>query len=72
MSLENVAKTINNYSGELDVILGNSYLLQGILNDKLGKRNDAIESYKSCIELDNFSIAMQKAKKYVKRSYSEI
>ena len=71
-SLENVAKTINNYSGELDVILGNAYLLQGMLYDKLGKRNDAIESYKSCIELDNFSIAMQKAKKYVKRSYSEI
>ena len=34
---------------EFDVILGNAYLLQGMAYDKLGKRNEAIESYKNVL-----------------------
>jgi len=71
-TLENVTKTINNYSGELDVILGNAYLLQGMAYDKLSKRDKALKSYNNCIDLNNFSNSMKKAKKYLERSYSEI
>ena len=71
-TLKNIKKTINEYSGEFDVILGNAYLIQGMAYDKLSKRDKALESYNNCIELNNFSIAMDKARKYLKRSYSEI
>ena len=71
-SLKNVKKTIKNYAGELDVILGNAYLLEGMAYDKLSKRIKAKQSYRKCIELKNFSIAMKKAEKYLERSFSEI
>ena len=44
-------KTIKNYAGELDVILGNAYLLEGMAYDKLSKRIKAKQSYRKCIEL---------------------
>ncbi len=71
-SLKNVKNTIEDYSGELDVILGNAYLLEGMVYDKLSKRIKAKQSYRKCIELKNFSIAMKKAEKYLERPYSEI
>ena len=71
-SLKNVRRTIKNYSGELDVILGNAYLLEGMVYDKLSRRKKAQQSYRKCIKLKNFSIAMKKAEKYLERSYSEI
>ncbi len=69
-SLKNVKNTIRDYAGELDIILGNSYLLEGMVYDKLNVREKAKESYRKCIELKNFSIAMKKAEKYYERSYS--
>ena len=69
-SLKNVKNTIRDYAGELDIILGNSYLLEGMVYDKLNVREKAKESYRKCIELKNFSIAMKKAEKYLERSYS--
>ncbi len=71
-SIENLQITIKNYAAELDVILGNAYLLQGMAYDKLSKRKKARKSYLKCIELKNLSIAMKKAEKYLERSYSEI
>lgn len=71
-SLKYVKKTIDNYSGELDIILGNAYLLQGMAFDKLSKRKNAIESYQKCVKLKNFSNAVKKAEKYIERSYSEV
>ena len=63
---------IDNYSGELDIILGNAFLLQGMAYDKVNKRTEARESYNNCIDLDNFSFAIIKAKKYLEIPYSEI
>ena len=71
-SLERVVKTIDTYSGELDIILGNAYLLQGMAYDKVNKRNKAKISYNNCINLNNFSSAMIKAKKYLEQPFSEI
>ncbi len=71
-TLKFVSETIENYSGELDVILGNAFLLQGMAHDKLNQRDEAKVSYKNCIDVDNFSSAMVKAKKYLERTYSEI
>ena len=57
---------IDNYSGELDVILGNLYLLNGKLNDIVNNRDDAVRYYKLCRNLDNFSYASKEAIQYIK------
>ncbi len=63
--------TIENYSAELDIVLGNAFLLQGMSYDKLYKRSKAKESYYNCIYLDNFSGSINQAKLYLKRPYSD-
>ena len=68
--LESIDPAINNYSGELDIVLGNSYLLQGMANDKLYRRDEARNSYNHCIALDNFSSSIKLAKKYLNQPYS--
>ena len=57
---------IDNYSGELDVILGNLYLLNGKLNDIVNNRDDAVKYYKLCRNLDNFSHASKEAIQFIK------
>jgi len=69
-TLSLVENTIKNYTGELDIILGNAYLLEGMANDKLSRRSQARESYNNCIELENFSMAVQLSKKYLNQPYS--
>ena len=51
-------KAIENYSGELDIILGNLFLLKGKVFDLQGDRRNAIEYYKKCIGLNNLSSAI--------------
>ena len=62
--LLSVNKTISSYSAELDIILGNAYLLQGKAYDKLDQRLKAKSSYEACINLNNFSSSMNEAKQY--------
>lgn len=69
-SLSLVSEAINNYSAELDVVLANAFLLQGKCFDKLGKRREAKESYRMCIELNNLTDAIFKSKKYLKIPYN--
>ena len=57
---------IDNYAGELDVILGNLYLLNGKLNDIVSNRDNAVKYYKLCTNLDNFSYASKEAIQYIK------
>ena len=66
-----VKKTIEDYNGELDIILGNAYLLEGMANDKLDKRNNARNSYNNCIELENFSMAIELSKQYLNQPYTK-
>jgi len=70
LALTHVQETINNYSGELDVILGFAYLLQGQIQDLTGDRAGAKTSYRSCLDLDNFSSAMSSANQYLNRPFS--
>ena len=67
-----VTEAIEDYSAELDIILGNAYLLQGMCYDKLYERGNAKGSYINCIALDNFSGSMIKAKEYLKKPFSGI
>ncbi|MFL2983262.1 MAG: hypothetical protein ACJZ12_02605, partial [Candidatus Neomarinimicrobiota bacterium] len=67
-----VSEAIHDYSAELDIILGNAYLLQGMCYDKLQERGSAKGSYKNCIALDNFSGSMKRAKEYLKQPFSGI
>ena len=68
-ALELLDNTIETYTAELDIILGNAYLLQGMTYDKIEDRSKAKESYYKCIALDNFSGAMDKARYYLKQPY---
>ncbi|MBI89135.1 MAG: hypothetical protein CMG60_03525 [Candidatus Marinimicrobia bacterium] len=65
-ALELVNAAIKNYSAELDIILSNAYLLQGMIYDKINERAKAKESYRDCIGLDNFSYSIEKAKLHLK------
>ena len=69
-ALEQVNKTIDEYTAELDIVLGNAYLLQGMCYDRLDQRGKAKGSYKDCIALDNFSGSMKIARDYLKKPFS--
>ena len=69
-ALEQVNKTIDEYTAELDIVLGNAYLLQGMCYDRLDQRGKAKGSYKDCIALDNFSGSIKIAKDYLKKPFS--
>ena len=64
-----VNKTIVSYAAELDIILGNAYLLQGMIYDIIDERGKAKQSYYDCIALDNFSSAMERSKEFLEIPY---
>ena len=66
-----IDRAIENYSGELDVILGNLFLLKGKVFDLQGDRRNAIEYYKKCIGLNNLSSAIKDSKQYLKEPYTD-
>ena len=66
-----IDSAIENYSGELDVILGNLFLLKGKVFDLQGDRRNAIEYYKKCIGLNNLSSAIKDSKQYLKKPYTD-
>ena len=68
-ALDLLSFTIENYSAELDIVLGNAFLLEGMSHDKLYNRSKAKESYYNCIYLDNFSGSINQAKLYLKKPY---
>ena len=69
-ALEQVNKTIDEYTAELDIVLGNAYLLQGMCYDQLDQRGKAKGSYKDCIALGNFSGSIKIARDYLKKPFS--
>ena len=66
-----IDSAIENYSGELDIILGNLFLLKGKVFDLQGDRRNAIEYYKKCIDLNNLSSAIKDSKQYLKKPYTD-
>ena len=64
------AQLIAEYTAELDIVLGNAYLLQGMCYDRLDQRGKAKGSYKDCIALDNFSGSIKIARDYLKKPFS--
>jgi len=69
-SLIYIQQVIDGYDAELDIILGNAYLHMGKIHDLLGQRMDAILAYQQCIDLDNFSSAMNHANQYIHSPFS--
>lgn len=61
---------IQNYTAELDIYLTYSLLLLGNINDLNGDRKKAVQAYNDCVELDNNSEAVVRAKKYLKSKYT--
>ena len=64
-----IDNAIDNYSGELDIILGNLFLLKAKVLDAQGIRNEAVKYYKKCIDLDNFSYSIIESKTYLSIPY---
>ena len=71
-ALDQVDLTIEGYAAELDIILGNAYLLKGMCHDALDQRGKAKESYRNCLDLDNFSGSMKQAMNYLKKPFPGI
>ena len=69
-SLKNVDDSIKNYKAELDIILGNAFLLKGLIHDILGERKIALAAYEEVIKLDNHSSAIRKAKIFKKTPHT--
>ena len=68
-SLINVNAAINNYGAELDIVLGNAWLLRGMIHDKNNNRDEAKRAYHACMSLDNRSAAMKRAKQFYELKY---
>ena len=66
-----IDNSIENYSGELDIILGNLFLLKGKVFDLQGDRRNASEYYKKCIGLDNLSSEIKESKQYLKKPFTD-
>ena len=71
-ALDQVDQSIEGYTAELDIILGNAYLLKGMCHDALDQRGKAKESYRNCLDLDNFSGSMKQAMNYLKKPFPGI
>ena len=61
--------TIESYSAELDIILGNAILLRGMAYDMTNQRIKAKINYRTCLKLDNLSLAMDKARIYLEKPF---
>tara|TARA_B100000029_G_scaffold514878_1_gene619434 strand:- start:6192 stop:7319 length:1128 start_codon:yes stop_codon:yes gene_type:complete len=64
-----VTKSIDHFNAELDTPLGFSYLLRGMIYDLSGQRKNAVANYRLAINLDNHTVAMVEARKYLNRPY---
>ena len=66
-----IDSAIDNYSGELDIILGNLFFLKAKVLDLKGNRYEALKYYKRCIKLNNFSYAISESKQYLNIPYTD-
>ena len=64
-SFQLIEKAILNYNGELDMVLGNLFLLKGKILDIWKRHEEAKDFYNECIGLANFSYAISESKKYL-------
>ncbi len=65
-------ESVERYGAELDIILANALLLKGKLHDLKGERRQAVEAYKKCIQLDNYTFAIEDARSYLKTPYHSL
>ncbi len=66
-----VNESVNKYGAELDIILANAWFLKGQIHDLNQERKVAVNAYKQCIDLDNYSFVIEDAKAYLKTPYSQ-
>ena len=64
-----VDRAINLYQAELDIVLGNAWLLKGMIHDKNGNRKKAKKAYEICKGLTNHSWAIKKSDHFYKIQY---
>lgn len=70
-SMVYINEAVYKYGAELDIILANAWYLKGQLHDVKGARKEAIEAYKNCIELDNYTYTIDISKKYLNSPFTD-
>ncbi len=65
-----VDECINTYHAELDIILTNAWLLKGKLHDLQMERQQAVTAYINCIDRDNYTSAIDSAKSYLNKPFT--
>jgi hypothetical protein len=61
---------IEKYYSEMDIDLGNAYLQLGKVYDLMGQRQAAIKCYQQTVKLNNRTIMIGEAKKYLNQPYT--
>lgn len=69
LAIQEVDLAIHSYRAELDIILGEAWLLKGKIHDLNIQREEALKAYKSCLELDNMTQAMKDAETFLQQPY---
>ena len=64
-----VEEAINHYHAELDIVLGNAWLLKGMIHDRKGNRDEAKQAYTACMKLYNHSVAVKRARQYLQSPF---
>ena len=62
--------SLTNYDAEFDMILASAWLLRGKLYDITGDRVKAKVAYKNCRKLDNNTVAIKLAKRYLDNPFT--
>lgn len=68
-ALEVLQESITSYGAELDMILGNAWLLKGQIHDLQGDRQAAVQAYRRCRSLRNLTRAMTAAQHYLQEPF---
>ena len=68
-SIDWVNDCIKNYSSELDTHLGYAILLRANIYDLNKNRELAVMDYNKVVKLNNYTMAIELSKKYLKKPY---
>lgn len=66
-ALHLLEQSISQYAAELDMVLGECYLLRGRIYELEGQYDLAAEAYRSCVELNNNTYAVARAAEALER-----
>jgi len=70
-AMVHVNESVEKYGAELDIILANAWYLKGQLHDLNHEREMAIAAYRHCVNLDNYTFAIDYSKLHIKTPFHQ-